>query len=124
MMMFCIDPLSVRSIVHILPLNHKRVLLTPWCLKCHMRPANRAVGLIFFSVTYKALRRMGSGFFFYSCVGSGAMRRVDTDLGEEDSAERCHVYILCLSKYIHTLEMLFAHLKSKVYLFFLLSRQC
>jgi len=56
---------------------------------------------------------------FHDCIGSGVIGRVDTDLGEENSAGRCHVYMLCLSKRIHTLEMLFAHLKSKVCLVFL-----
>lgn len=60
---------------------------------------------------------MGSGLFFYVCVGSGVMGRIDTDLGEENSAGRCHVYVVCVSKYIHTLKMLVAHLKSEVCLF-------
>lgn len=45
------------------------------------------------------------------------MGRIDTDLGEENSAGRCRVYVVCVSKYIHTLKMLVAHLKSEVCLF-------
>lgn len=102
---------SVRSMVHILPLNHKCFLLTPWCLDCHRRPANWAVGLIF----CESLTKHCTGWALASVLASKWW--IDTNLSEENSAEVRHMYKLCLSKYIHSLGKRFAYLKTKTWLF-------
>lgn len=106
---------SVRSMVHILPLNHRCFLLTPWCLDFHTRPANWAVGLIFCeSLTKHCTGWVLASVFLQLCwLQSDEKSRYQFKWRKFSRNMPC-VYIMSLKVYLHARKALCSSQKTKL----------